>query len=485
MQTDISRQTRTPLLDALRDYHANEVFSFDVPGHKKNDKLKTLSHFFGSSLLNYDANSMKALDNLSNPTGVIKEAEDLYASLYQYDEAHFLINGATVGVQAMILATCSPGDKILVPRNVHKSVINALILSAAEPVYIYPEMHPEIGIATTVSLSSIKRAIDTNQDAKTLFLVHPSYYGICCELEAITAYAHANGMVVIVDEAHGAHLPFSEELPLNAFYAGADLSTISVHKTGGALTQAAVLLVNKERMDSSRVKGVLNMLQSTSASYLLMASLDAARCELALYGELYLREALQLARFARETLNEIEGLYVAGKELTRFPEVEDVDETKLVMHTTELGLSGFEFYDLLREEYHIQLELADACNAMALLSIGDKEEEVMHLISSIQDLASRYRKKPFSVARRFFDVPELVLSPREAFYARTQLLPIREAVGQISAEILTLYPPGIPIVMPGERLTRNMIEYLHLLKNEKGMLVDLADPKAEQIKVVI
>jgi len=416
---------------------------------------------------------------------VIKEAEDLYAALYQYDEAHFLVNGATVGVQAMILATCRPGDKILVPRNVHKSVINALILSAAEPVYVYPEMHPELGIATTVSFHAIKEAIDENRDAKALFLVHPSYYGLCCELESIAAYAHECGLVVIVDEAHGAHLPFSEELPTNAHYAGADLSTISVHKTGGALTQAAVLLANQNRIDSSRVKGILNMLQTTSASYILMASLDGARRELALFGELYLREVLNLARYTRDTLNEIDGLYVTGKELTQFKEVEDIDETKLVINTIELGLSGFEFYDLLRDEYQVQLELADACNAMALFSIGDTEEGALRLISSVQDLASRFRKKPLSISHRFFDIPDLVLSPREAFYSHTRVLPIVEAAGQISAEILTLYPPGIPIVMPGERITENMIEYLSLLKNENGMLVDLGDPNANLIKVVI
>lgn len=484
MKTDVSVQTRTPLLDALLEYRSKNILSFDVPGHKKRDKLKSLAQPF-SPILSCDANSMKELDNLSNPKGVIKEAEDLYATLYQYDSAHFLVNGATVGVQAMILAAVRPGEKILVPRHAHKSVINALILSAAQPVYIYPEMHPELGFATAVSFEAAKRAIDSNRDAKAIFLIHPSYYGICCDLEAIADYAHTRGMIVVVDEAHGAHLPFSEELPLSAIYAGADLSTISVHKTGGALTQAAVLLANQTRIDPGRVKGILNMLQTTSASYLLMASLDAARRELALFGESHLREILQLARHVRETLNAIDGLYVPGMELTRFQEVEDVDETKIVIHTTGIGLSGFEFYDLLREEHGVQLEFAEACNAMALFSIGDTEEGVQRLISSIQELTSRHRKQPLLFSRRFFEAPELVLSPREAFYAPTRLMPIDAAAGRISAETLTLYPPGIPIVMPGERITANMIEYLHLLKHEKGLLVDLEDPQADKIKVVL
>lgn len=482
MRTDASIQTQTPLVDALRRYKSEEILSFDVPGHKKTGKLTTLSSLFGPELLSLDANSMKQLDILSNPTGVIKQAEDLYAALYQYDEAYFLVNGATVGVQAMILATCRPGDKILVPRNVHKSVLSALILAAAEPIYIYPEIHPEMGIATTVSFKAVQAAIDAHPEARTLLMVHPSYYGICCELEKVVTYAHQKEMTVIVDEAHGAHLPFCEELPINARDAGADMSTISVHKTGGALTQSAVLLIDTQRVDASRVKSVLNMLQSTSASYVLMASLDAARHELALNGERYLREALALARYAREELPP--GLTAPGRELRAFEEVEDVDETKLVINTTGVGLTGFEFYALMRDEHNIQLELADACNAMAVLTIGDSESGVTRLIEAAHAIVDRHQKAPLSISPRYFNSPELVLSPRDVFNAHSHAVPLAEAVGQISAEVVTLYPPGIPLLMPGERITQDTIDYLRLLKEENGLLVDLGDPTAERIKVL-
>ncbi|MFZ0564629.1 MAG: aminotransferase class I/II-fold pyridoxal phosphate-dependent enzyme [Chlamydiales bacterium] len=478
-------ETGMPLVDALEKYIADSVVSFDVPAHKKNNKLRLIADFFGEKILAADVNSMKQLDNLSHPKGVIQEAQRLFAELYQADWAYFLVNGTTIGIQAMILASCNPGDKIIVPRNVHKSVLNAIILSAAEPIYVYPHVHPRLGIITTVSLRIVAETLQKHPDAKAIILINPSYYGVCCDMQAIIQLAHENQVTVLVDEAHGAHLPFSPQLPPSAITMGADLVTIGMHKTGGSLTQSSALLVQGTRVDSDRIQSSINMLQTTSASYLLLSSLDAARQELALRGEKQVHESLLLARFARQSIQEIEGLYAPGRELKYCSEVSNFDETKLVINTLGIGLTGFEFYSLLREEYRIQMEFGDSHNVVAFFTLGDTEQRMVDLIAAIKDLAAEYRREPLQLPVTFLEPPEWALSPREAFYAKKALIPIDQSLGHISGEMITVYPPGIPLLVPGERLTKEIIEYIMFLKSTNGTITDLADPQIEKIKVVV
>lgn len=481
----MKNQHKTPLFDALKSYHRDNIISFDVPGHKKNSLgLAEFSEVMGERILQMDANSMKQLDHLSNPTGVIKEAEQLMADAYGSDHSFFLVNGTTSGVQAMIMSAVKPGEKIILPRNAHKSAVNALILSAAIPVYIQPEISTELGISTGISVRKLEEAIAENPDAKAVFLMNPTYYGAISNLSKIINLSHRNGMAVLVDEAHGAHLPFSEELPKNSMKLGADMAAVSLHKTGGSLTQSSALLLNEGFIDYSSVKTVLNLTQTTSASYLLMGSLDVARKNLVVNGEKRFKEILVWLREARTRLNRIDGIYAFGSETIDNNGTFAFDETKLGINVNKTGLSGFEVYDILRDEYNIQVELSDPYNILAIVSVGDTRENIMTLVDAMVDLVAKYRRNAFTVKCIPLSNPKIIVSPRSAFYAEKKVVSLDEAVGEISGESIMAYPPGIPIVTPGEKITQEMIDYIKLLKEEHTTLTGTEDPGVDKIKVL-
>lgn len=483
----VSNQNRTPLFDALKAYQERNVIPFDVPGHKHGAGLKEFGEFVGNKVLQIDVNSMKPLDNLNNPTSVIKEAEDLAAEAYWADHSFFLVNGTTSGVQAMIMSVCEPGDKIIMPRNAHKSAINGLILSGAIPVYIQPEINERLGIAMGVTIENVEKAIARNFDAKAIFLINPTYYGATSDIKSIVKIAHKYGMAVIVDEAHGAHFRFHDELPYDAIELGADMCAVSMHKTGGSLTQSSLLLIKEGLVDEKTVRTVLSLTQTTSASYLLMVSLDIARKTLAIHGQELLSETLRLARFAREEINKIDGLYAFGKELVGSPGVFDFDETKLGINVADLGLTGFEVYNLLRDEYNIQVEMGDAFNILALISFGDSDNSVKALIEALRDISKRFNgtKSKISFDRvAVLENPELIVSPRHAFYSRKKAVKLEESEGEISGESIMVYPPGIPIVIPGERISVDMIDYIKMLKKQNSSLQGTEDPEVEYVKVL-
>ncbi|PLX31938.1 MAG: arginine decarboxylase, partial [Clostridiales bacterium] len=311
----------------MKEYHKNQIIPFDVPGHKHGRGLTEFGNYFGARILELDVNSMKCLDNISNPVGVIKEAEELMAEAYSADHAFFLVNGTTAGVQAMILSACMPGEKLILPRNAHKSAINGLIISGALPVYLQPEIDDRLGISLGVTVESVEKAIIENPDAKAVFIINPTYYGMVSDIKRIIEIAHGHGMAVLLDEAHGAHFNFNEELPVSGLSAGADMAAASLHKTGGSLTQSSVLLMNDGLIDPVRVKTNLNLMQTTSASYLLMGSLDLARKNLAVNGKNELLRTIELARRARKAINGIPGLYAFGDEMVGRPGVYVFDET--------------------------------------------------------------------------------------------------------------------------------------------------------------
>lgn len=480
-------QRKTPLFDALKAYHKKQVMPFDVPGHKHGVGIPELTEFVGNKVLEIDVNSMKPLDNISNPISVIKEAEELMAQAYCADYAFFLVNGTSSGVQAMIMSVCNPGDKIIIPRNAHKSAINGLILSGALPIYIQPETNDQLGIAMGVSVESVKEAMDKNPDAKAVFLINPTYYGATSDLKAIIKLAHAHDMAVLVDEAHGAHFRFYHEFPQEAMELGADMAAVSLHKTGGSLTQSSVLLLNEGRVHKNTVKTILNLTQTTSASYLLMGSLDVARKMLATRGQEIFSDILQMTRDARAEVNQIDGLYAFGKELIGQPGVYDFDETKLGIYVAGLGMTGFQAYDLLRDEYNIQVELGDTLNILAIISVGDREKPLKALIEALRDMSQRYggkEGKQMKYAKIALENPEVIVSPRNAFYTAKRLVKLEEAEGEISGESIMAYPPGIPIVSPGERISKEMIHYIKFLKNQHSMLTDTEDPEVEYVKVL-
>jgi len=479
-------QSKTPLLDAVKSYHSEGVIPFDVPGHKHGKGIPELRDFLGERVMQVDVNSMKCLDNLGNPTGVIAEAEALLAQAYDADEAFFLVNGTSAGVQAMIMSVCAPGDKIILPRNAHKSATNGLIMSGARPVYVQPEFHDGLGIALGVEVDAIKKAIENNPEAKAVFLINPTYYGSTSDLKAIVKLAHVHNMLVLVDEAHGAHLHFHEDLPVSAMEAGADMSAVSLHKTGGSLTQSSALIKKGERVDGKYIRKIINLNQTTSASYLLMTSLDVARKNLALEGNQLLTTVLEHCRKAREKINKMKGLYAFGKELESGLGTHTFDETKLVVNVSGLGLTGFKVYDMLREDYGIQMELGDPDNILAIVSLGDCDKSLQALVKALQDISDKHFefKKMNQVTSKPHSV-ELVLSPREAFYADKEKVSLEAALGHISGESVMAYPPGIPVVTPGEYISQEVIDYIEFLKSEDTMLTDMDDVQLKTIKVII
>lgn len=478
-------QSKTPLFTALKEYHDRGVTPFDVPGHKHGKGITELADFLGKKVLEVDVNSMKPLDNLNKPTGVIKEAEELAADAYSADYACFLVNGTTSSVQGMIMTVCKPGDKIILPRNVHKSVINAIILSGSIPVYIQPEINENLGIAMGVSYASVEKAIKENSDAKAILIINPTYYGATSDIEKISKLAHNHGIAVLVDEAHGAHFAFHSELPSSAITMGADIVAVSSHKTGGSLTQSSMILSNSGIVKPEEIRTAVELTQTTSASYLLMTSLDVSRKNLAINGENLLGKALELSRYARNEINKIEPFYAFGKEIINGNGVCDFDETKLGVNVSEIGLTGFEVYDLLRDEYNIQVELGDVNNILAIVSIGDDKESVDKLINSLKDISKKYKGTKIEIDKTpILENPELVLAPRDAYYTSKKEVPWEQSEGLISGEFVMAYPPGIPIIVPGEKITKHMISYVEVLKRQKTLIQGPEDDDIKFIKVL-
>jgi arginine decarboxylase len=478
-------QNRAPLFEALKAYHSRNVIPFDVPGHKHGKGLRELAEFLGDKIMEIDVNSMDCLDNICNPIGVIKEAELLAANAYGAEDAFFLVNGTSSGVQAMIMSVCKPGDKIILPRNAHKSTIGGIILSGAVPVYIQPEINEDLGVAMGVTVDSVRKIVKQHPDAKAIFLINPTYYGATSNIKAIVKIARRYGMTVLVDEAHGAHLSFHKDLPKSGIDLGADLSAASTHKTGGSLTQSSLLLLKSNKISSSKVKQTLNLTQTTSGSYLLMVSIDVARKQLATKGEELLGGALELSRYARHELNKIDGVHCFGTELIGTPGVYNFDETKLGINVRRLGLSGYDVYKILLKDYNIQVEMGDLYNILAIVSLGDTKESVQALIDAVKDMAQKYRNDDiWKVTRGFLENPEVIVSPRNAYYSSKKDVPLEESEGEISAEMVMAYPPGIPVIGPGERITQEIIEHIQLLKDENCSLQGTADPYVNTIRVL-
>lgn len=477
-------QNEMPLFEALKKYVEDGVISFHVPGHKQGRGVPLWREYVGSKVLQIDANGMEDLDNICNPIGVIKQSERLMAELYGADDCFFLVNGTTQGVQAMILGSCAPGDEIIVPRNAHKSTIGAFILSGAVPVYITPEINYDLGIAMGMNVESVRAAVEKHPYAAAIFVINPTYYGVVSDIRTITSIAHDNGMMLLADEAHGAHFPFHDELPVHAMKVGADMSAVSIHKTGGSMTQSSILLIKGEEARAADMKTVLNLMQTTSASYVLMASLDIARYQLAQEGPQLIDKVLQLSRYAREKINQIDGLYAFGPEIAGTPGSYGFDETKLGINVRRLGITGYEMEYILRHEYNIQIEMADLYNILAIIGIGDDQDTIDRLINALQQVALKHGVHAVHNHTLVPCVPHVVISPREAYYSRKHSMRLEQAVGEISGEMIMAYPPGIPAICPGERITQDVVDYVRILKEEECQLQGTEDPYVNYIKVL-
>jgi arginine decarboxylase len=511
-------QNQTPLLDALKANAVRPHAAFYTPGHKRGQGISPrLSDLLGEAVFRADLTELSELDNLFAPQGVIQQAQQLAAEAFGGSQTWFLVNGSTCGIEAAILATCGMGDKIILPRNVHSSAIAGLILSGAMPIFVNPEYDPILDIAHSITPASLQAALEQHPDAKAVMIVYPTYYGVCGDVEAIARITHQYNIPLLVDEAHGAHFAFHPQLPIAALAAGADLSVQSIHKTLGAMTQASMLHVQGDRININRVTKALQLVQSTSPSYILLASLDAARQQMALHGKELMSRTLQLADEARTRISQIPGLSVLeisptnltppnppslvgkGGILSPSPtrggvgERFALDKTRLTVTVSGLGLTGFEAEEIL-DQLGITAEFASLQHLTFIISLGNTAEDIQQLVQGFMTLAQMMSvnknkkdlKLPKLVWDDFINLGNSVrMSPREAFFAESKTLPIEETRECICAEIVCPYPPGIPILMPGEIITANAIAYLQQILAMGGMISGCADTSLKSLKVVI
>lgn len=476
-------QTKAPIYEAIERFRKMRVVPFDVPGHKRGRGNRELTQFLGEQCVSVDVNSMKPLDNLCHPVSVIREAENLAADAFGAAHAFLMVGGTTSSVQSMVLTACKRGDKIILPRNVHRSVINALVLCGAIPVYVNPDVDRRLGIALGMKREQVAKAIKEHPDAVAIFVNNPTYYGICSDIKEIVDMAHKAGMLCLADEAHGTHFYFGENLPVSAMAAGADMASVSMHKSGGSLTQSSFLLAGPN-MQEGYIRQIINLTQTTSGSYLLMSSLDISRRNLALRGKEVFQQVCSLAEYAREEVNAIGGYYAYGRELVNGDSIYEFDPTKLSIHTLDIGLAGIEVYDILRDEYDIQIEFGDLGNILAYLSIGDRVQEVERLVSALAEIRRRFQKDHTGMLTQEYIDPKVVASPQEAFYADKVSLPLQETEGRICSEFVMCYPPGIPILAPGEKITTDILRYIEYAKEKGCNMTGPADPDIEYLNVL-
>lgn len=481
-------QFNTPLFTALVEHAEKEPIQFHIPGHKKGKGMDPeFREFIGENALAIDLINIAPLDDLHQPKGIIKQAQDLAATAFGADHTFFSVQGTSGVIMTMVMSVCGPGDKILVPRNVHKSIMSGIIFSGAIPIFIHPEVDPNLGISHGITPESVEKALVQYPDAKAVLVINPTYFGISGDLKKIVDIAHERNIPVLVDEAHGAHIHFHDELPLSAMQAGADMAATSVHKLGSSLTQSSILNVQGSRVSPKHVQTILSMLTTTSTSYILLASLDVARKRLAIEGQALLERTIRLAEQTRAEINEIDYLYCAGREILGTNAAVAMDPTKLLISVKELGITGYDVEKWLREKFNIEVELSDLYNILCIITPGDTEEDLAILVHALKELSATFQDQAdlkINASVLLPDIPVLALTPRDAFYAETEMIPFEESVGRIIAEFVMVYPPGIPIFIPGEIITEENLIYTRKNK-EAGLPVQGAgDYEMKSLRVI-
>ena len=484
-------QMQAPIAEAMGHYREDGALAFHTPGHKQGlGAHPLLKELITEKGLGEEVSLMEELDDLHEPTMCIAEAQRLAAELYGAESAYFCINGTTGAVQAMLMGALSPGDTVLVPRNAHRSIIGGLILSGARPVYLQPEVDERLGIPLGICLESMKQAVEAHPEARAAVLVYPTYYGTTVDLEAVAKFLHSRNMLLLVDEAHGPHLPFSEELPEEAIAAGADLAAMSTHKILGSMTQTSMLLLNKNaKVDREKLRESMSLLQSTSPNQLLLASLDIARLQMAEQGKELVGRAVSLSENLRREINKLGGFWATGAEDFCTPGACGLDLTKVTVQVKGLGISGPEAEHYLRYEQKVQCELSDAWNLLFIISYADTDVECARLLEALRalkDYAGGRAKSPLQEA-----LPpqaplweETKLTPREAFFAAKERVTFEEAAGRIAAEQVMFYPPGIPLLVPGEHISQDMLDYIRRQQSLGIKVVGPEDTYLKTLKVV-
>jgi arginine/lysine/ornithine decarboxylase len=490
-------QSKTPYFQALLDYVDAGVIPFHTPGHKQGIGMDlAFREFVGDNFCAIDLTPMPGIDDLLQPTESLLEAQQLAAEAYGADRSYFLINGSTSGNQCMMMAAVNPGDKLAVPRNAHKSMLGGLVMSGAEPIYMQPVVDEGLHMDHCVTPETVAETLEKHPDVKAVYVVTPTYYGVAADLKGIVKIARAAGKLVLVDEAWGPHFHFHPDLPLSATAAKADLVINSTHKMLSAFSQCAMLHEIGPRIRIDRLEGVLKMFLSTSPNLPMVASLDVARKQMAMDGLELLSRTIGLAQETRKKLNAIPGVYCFGEELKGRPGVFDLDPTKVTITVKELGYTGYEASAILRRRYNVQVELADLFNVVALFTIGTSQEAADRLVQGVAEMAREDRPvdifSPSGILERRLKtgsyklpaIPPMRMLPRDAFLSPTESVRFKQSKGRICAETISPYPPGIPVIAPGEEVTDEIIDYLSLEIKAGVRMQGPFDRELKRIRVV-
>ncbi len=458
----VNKQERMPFVEALEEYRKEGFTPFHTPGHKIGVGAPNRLQEWMGNILPYDLGVMYALDDLHEPEGALLEAEELASELYGAKQTWFSINGTTSLIETMIMATVQEGDVLLIPRDAHRSVHSALVLSGAMPAYMETSIDKETGIPLGITVESFRKALTENPAAKAVLFVYPNYFGVASPLKELVDMAHDQGLIVLIDEAHGAHLGFTEGFPPSALSCGADLVAQSTHKLVGSLTQTSMLHAQGERIDYRKVTEAFQMLQSTSPNYIFLASLDMARHQLATEGRALVGQALLLAQSLRKRLQSIGGVQ------TFLPPVHwAMDETKVWFAVD--GFTGTELEIALRQR-KIEVELIRGRGVLVLITLGDREASIERLVTAVEAIATEAGTAVEGQGElAMLPVPVVKVSPRKVFQRDREIVAASSALGRIAAETITYYPPGVPFLARGEEITEDVMRYMEAMKAQGFM----------------
>ncbi len=477
-------EIKMPLVEALLKYKEENIYPLHTPGHKGGRGMeKVLRDELGESV-RFDVSLMSELDDIHEPETYIKEAQALAATVYGSDACFWAVNGTSQAIHAMLMTALKPGEKVLLPRNAHRSVAGGLILGGIEASFLEPDYCEQFGIYLQVKPQAVEEALAQDPAIKAVLLTSPNYYGVAADVERIAKICHAYGVVLLVDEAHGPHLGFSELLPKSALACGADACAQSTHKILGAMTQCSMLHVQGQHLSVERAADVMSVLTTTSPNYLLMASLDAARAQVQVRG----KEMAEQAVAAAEKLRKLCSRYAGLKVLTAADcDGLALDVTKVTVNFAAWGYTGVEAGELLRAA-GIAVELVDAQNVLFLVTYADVTEDFDVALAKIDSVLAKMQAQKRAVKEnlRVQEVPttQMLLPLREVFYGEKIAVALDSSIGETCGEQVSFYPPGIPVLLPGEVITREIVAYCKMMKNLGLPVSGPADSSLQTIRVV-
>jgi arginine decarboxylase len=481
--------SRAPVLDALSEFRHRGDVAFGPPGHRQGRGVdQRVLTILGEGVFASDVLAMNGLDDRRNSRGILEKAQELMADAVGAEHAFFSTCGSSLSVKSAMLAVAGPGEKLLISRNAHKSVVSGVIINGTTPIWVHPKFDAERHMAHPPEPDDVRRALEAHPDAKGMLLITPTDWGTCADIRGVAEVCHEYDVPLIVDEAWGAHLPFHGDLPTWGMYADADLVVTSVHKMGAAIEQSSVFHLQGDRVDPTVLAQREDLLATTSASSLVYGSLDGWRRHMVEQGRELLGEAIRLAGRAREELSAIEGITVVGHELVQEGYAFEIDPLVLSIDVRGLGITGYQASEIARDRHHVDFSAADTCRINARITHANDEESVDLLVSTVRALAddARSAERPPTVD---FPSPEgleleTVVLPRDAFFAEAEQVPAEEAVGRIAAELVTPYPPGVPVLAPGERISQEAVDYLRSGVSAGMLIPEAADPEVKTLRVV-